>query len=357
MAPPEVAGRTGTGDEARREGARGGSRRDVVVVGASAGGVEALSALVAGLPGDLPAAVCIVLHVANTGTSVLPSILDRAGALPVRAAHDGERLEPGRVYVAPPDFHMLVEDSQLRLSRGPRENGHRPAVDPLFRSAAEALGPRVIGVVLSGALDDGTAGLAVVKQRGGATVAQDPEDAAYPSMPASAIANHTVQHVVAVAAMPALICDLIDQPADPPDDDPTVTDPPLEPGHDVAGPPQTTPTHLTCPECGGALVEREEGTITRYRCHVGHAYSPASLDVDQGEALEATLWAALRALEERAELFRRLARRAKEGSTVASRFEAKAREVEQHAGSLRGIILSSGRAPSPVDVAVEAEAS
>ena len=358
VATPPYAGRPGAArGEAPDAGEedRAGRRRDVVVVGASAGGVEALGELVAGLPGDLPAAVCVVLHIAPTATSVLPAILGRAGQLPARAGHDGEVLEQGRIYVAPPDFHMLVQDGRLRLSRGPRENGHRPAVDPLFRTAAEALGPRVIGVVLSGALDDGTAGLGVVKERGGATVAQDPEDAAYPSMPASAIATGAAEHVVAVADMAELLCTLIGAPVEPPNDDPSVSDP--DPDRDLEAAFPSAPTHLTCPECGGALVEREEGNVTRFRCHVGHAYSPVSLDVEQGQALEMTLWAALRALEERAELFRRLARRASTSSNVAARFEGKARDVEHHATALRRVITSSGRGPAAVDDIREAEAS
>src|SRR5215218_4372253 len=171
------------------------AQRDIVVVGASAGGVEALMQLVAGLPAELPASVFVVLHTAPTSESVLPEILSRSGALPASAARDGERHERGHIYVAPPDSHMLLADGRIRLTRGPRENGHRPAVDPLFRSAARAHGPLCVGVIVSGTLDDGTAGLRFLKGRGGAALVQDPADALYPGMPSSAIANVEVDGV------------------------------------------------------------------------------------------------------------------------------------------------------------------
>lgn len=186
--------------------------RDVVVVGASAGGVEALRELVHGLPADLPASVLVVRHVPPESQSALPRILARSGPLPAAHALDGEELRPARIYVAPADFHMLVEDGRIRLVRGPRENLHRPAVDPLFRSAAAAYGRRVVGVVLTGALDDGTAGLATIKRCGGVAVVQDPADATFSSMPASALRNVRVDHSVPLAGIAPLLDRLVREP-------------------------------------------------------------------------------------------------------------------------------------------------
>lgn len=197
--------------------------RDVVVVGASAGGVEAISRLVKGLPGDLPAAVLVCLHVSSGSPSALPQILRRAGALPAEHAHDGAPVEHGHIYVAPPNQHLLLDGDRMTLSTGARENGHRPAVDPLFRSAARSMGPRVIGVILSGMLDDGAAGLWAVKSRGGLAVVQSPDDAAYAAMPANAIAATAVDRVLPVAEIAEFIVAATRNPipgddSSPPDD-------------------------------------------------------------------------------------------------------------------------------------------
>lgn len=189
--------------------AQSDGRRDLVVIGASAGGVEVLTRVVRDLPTDLPAAVCIVLHVAPGSPSMLAHILDRAGKMPCRPARDGERLCEGVILVAPPDHHLAIEDSQVRLSDGPRENGHRPAIDVLFRSASRAFDSRVVGVVLSGTRYDGAAGLAVIKANGGATIVQDPRDARYAGMPASAIANVTVDAIVPSALVASTIAAMV----------------------------------------------------------------------------------------------------------------------------------------------------
>jgi two-component system chemotaxis response regulator CheB len=188
--------------------------RDVIVVGASAGGVEALSRFVQGMPADLPASIFVVLHVLPTGKSVLPEILGRRGELPVSHGVDGEPIERGHVYVAPPDHHMLVEDGRVSLTRGPQENGHRPSIDGLFRSAARAFGARVIAVVLTGSLDDGTLGTQSVKDRGGIAIAQDPDDALYPDMPANLLERVTVDHVARIGEMPALLGRLVEEQVD-----------------------------------------------------------------------------------------------------------------------------------------------
>jgi two-component system, chemotaxis family, protein-glutamate methylesterase/glutaminase len=316
--------------------------RDIVVIGASAGGVETLSRLVGMLPGDLEAAVFVVLHLSPTGLSLLPRILDRAGPLPAAHAVDGEQFERGRVYVAPPDFHLTLEGGMVRVGRGPRENGHRPAVDTLFRSAARAHGERVVGVVLSGALDDGTAGLQEVRGHGGVSVVQDPADALYPGMPSSAVAHAMPHHVVALAAMAPLLIELVTGPIEAPV--PTGgSSTSLErsgPGATSSPVSHANASGFTCPDCGGALWEVHEGNLVRFQCRIGHVLSAESLFSEQAESLDATMWAALRALEERADLGWRLANRLRErGSTAsANRFGREAKEAERRATSLRHVL-------------------
>jgi two-component system, chemotaxis family, protein-glutamate methylesterase/glutaminase len=342
---------------ARPELDHGILQRDIVVIGASAGGVEALRSLVAGLPPELPAAVFVVLHVLPSGTSLLSQILARQTRLVVAPAGDGEPIERGRIYVAPPDHHMLVERGRVRLTRGPRENGHRPAVDPLFRSAARAYGQRVIGIVLSGALDDGAAGLKMISDNGGTGVVQDPAGALYPSMPRSALAGDATARAVPIEELPGTLCSMIDEPlerlapAAPP------RKPKVGPGThddraDDSDPRSGTITGLTCPECGGALWEHDETGVLRFKCHVGHAYSADSLEVSQAQALESALWAAMRSLQERADMFRRLARRSGDGQ----RLDAKATDADSHADILRSLVTSFGREPGESGEADEATA-
>lgn len=320
-----------------------------MVVGASAGGVEALGALVAGLPREIHAAVFVVLHVMPGGTSVLAQILQRQTHLRCSSAEDGDPIEPGRIYVAPPDCHMLLSKDGVQLTRGPRENGHRPAVDQLFRSAAHAFGPRVIGVVLSGALDDGTVGLRAVVDAGGCAIVQDSEEALYSSMPRSALEYVRSAESLPVSDMGTRICEMIaGSRADLTTASTTSSQAEeAEPQVDQAGTPNGRLTDLTCPECGGTLWEIEENGVTRFRCHVGHAYSVGALDVSQSEALEGALWGALRSLQERARLFRRLSRRADESHT--GRYARKAEEASRHAEVLRALIESAGREPGEAD--------
>jgi two-component system chemotaxis response regulator CheB len=194
--------------------------RDLVVIGASAGGVDTLRRVVSGLPPDLAAAICIVVHIAPTAPSALARILQRAGPLACHQACDGDPLRAGQILVAPPDHHLVIEDDHIRLTVGPRENGHRPAVDALFRSAAAERDGRVIGVVLSGNRDDGTVGLASIKSRGGATIVQDPEEALYSGMPASALANVSVDAVVSSDQIAEVISSMVNSKDPPPTDDP-----------------------------------------------------------------------------------------------------------------------------------------
>lgn len=333
---------------------------DVIVIGASAGGVEALSQLVARLPADLPAAVFVVVHIPSHTTSVLPAILNRKGRLPARHPADGARIEHGRIYVAPPDFHLLVQRDAVRLVHGPRENGHRPAVDTLFRTAARAYGRRVVGVVLSGSLDDGTAGLMAIKKRGGVALVQDPDEALYDGMPRNAIDHVPVDRVLPLADIAAALNDLAHEPVEEQGDGQVSDD--LEFESEMAKLELNavekemrpgTVSVFTCPECHGVLWELQEGELTRFRCRVGHAFSADTLLAEQSLALEEAIWSAFRALEESASLARRLARRLKDrGHDVsASRFEQQAHEAEQRAALIRQLLLR-GEVNAPKDPAV-----
>jgi two-component system chemotaxis response regulator CheB len=323
--------------------------RDVVVVGASAGGVEALTNLVAALPADLPASLFVVLHVPATGTSALPDILARNGPLPASHAKDGEPIEQRRIYVAPPDHHLLLRGDHVHLARGPRENGHRPAVDPLFRSAAREHASRVVGIVLSGALDDGTAGLLAIKARGGVAVVQEPEDALYPAMPDNAIAHVEVDHVLPAAAIAGMLARLAAEPAmepSSPANDELKVEVEME-GFSIEaleGNHPGQPSAFSCPDCNGVLWEIQDGGLVKFRCRVGHAWSPESLLTQQSEALEGALWVALRSLEERAALARKLAEPARRRGhrITASRFQEQAQEAQQAARLVRQLLLDRG---------------
>lgn len=318
--------------------------RDVVVVGASTGGVEALTALVRNLPAGLPAAVFIVLHVRPDSTSMLPAILNRAGNLPAAHAVDGEPIRRGRIYVAPPGFQTYLRPGRIEVRRGPRENMLRPAADPLFRTAAHHYGDRVIGVVLSGALDDGTIGVRLIKNAGGIAIVQDPEEAVCRSMPESAASQVPVDYVVTANEIGPLLSRLVND-AEP------VPEPSVEVPLETAE--ETTYAHardrvddlgkasgITCPECNGALWEIRDGETLHYRCRVGHAYSSESLLGASSESVERALWSALRALEERSSLLRRMATqaRARRHEAVAVLFDERAEEVTRDANAIHDLI-------------------
>jgi two-component system chemotaxis response regulator CheB len=325
----------------------------LVVVGASAGGVEALRELASRLPADLPACVLVVLHVPAASRSALPSILERAGALPARHATSDDELQAGQILVAPPDHHLVVVGGRVALTRGPQENGHRPAVDVLFRSAARSHGPRVFAAVLSGALDDGAAGVVAVTSRGGAAVVQDFDEALYPGMPMAAARAVALDRGVPLASVPGLLADwLADLPAGP-DADPTalmdmeteMSEMNPEAMHDLDRP--GVPAGFGCPDCAGALYEIEEGRLIRFRCRVGHAWSPESLLESQGLALEGALWMALRSLEEKAALNSQLGRRAQDSGfpQSAERFSANAEDALYAAEQVRRLVEQIGTGP------------
>jgi two-component system chemotaxis response regulator CheB len=297
-------------------------RRDIVVVGASAGGIEALRAMLGTIPGDLDGVVLIVLHLAPGGGGALPAILDRAGPLEVQAALDGEPLKTGRVYAAVADHHLLVGNGHVHVRRGPKENGHRPAVDPLFRSAARYYGPRVTGVVLSGTLSDGTAGLQAIRRQGGVAVVQDPSDALYDGMPTSALHEVGADHIVAAVELGPLLDRLVREevPEEAPVPDETLRKEVAVVERTVEEPPVgARPSSWPCPDCNGVLWEIDDEEVLRFRCRVGHAWGAESLLEQQGSAVEAALWIALRSLEDRVALSRALAERAETtGKTLSA---------------------------------------
>jgi two-component system, chemotaxis family, protein-glutamate methylesterase/glutaminase len=325
--------------------------RPVIVVAASAGGFQPLRALISGLPASLPAAVLVVLHVPASGGSSLPGILNRAGPLPAAAAVDGEPIRPGRVYVAPPDRHLLVIKDTVRISRGPRQNGVRPAADPLFRSAALYAGPQVTAVVLSGALDDGALGCATVERLGGRVVVQDPDEAEYSSMPRSAIA--VTEHAAVVATR--ALCDEVTRlvtgdggmAAEAPGPDRELV---AEIAGLLDGAPETdtrlrTYSDLSCPDCGGPLYFKDAAELDRaetYDCLVGHRWSPDSLLEEQGSTVERALWLSIRSLEERGRLTGKLAdaARARGHELSARQFSEAAQEARQSADAIREVVNS-----------------
>lgn len=334
-------------------GAHPESRHDLVVIGASAGGVEALKSLVGCLPRDLKASVVAVLHLPAGGTSVLPSILDRAGPLPARPARDMEPLEPGTIYVAVPDCHVQIDDSRLQVQGGPRENGHRPAIDPLFRSAAHSHGARAIGVILSGALDDGARGLRAIKAHGGMTIVQDPETALHPGMPRAAIRSVAPDRVLPPEQIAATLAEFT---ADAPQRGHNGREMPEDERQQVqeqAGEQPGDETGLTCPECGGAIYEQDDGEIITFRCRVGHQYGEDTFVVEQSRTVESSLWAALRLLEERAVLNRRLAERYDRQQRTSRLFSEKADELEQHAAELTQLLREITSSQQPVLVEEE----
>ncbi|MEA2583559.1 MAG: two-component system, chemotaxis family, protein-glutamate methylesterase/glutaminase [Thermomicrobiales bacterium] len=331
-----------------------GQGRDVVVVGASAGGIQALLAMVQGLPADFPAAVFVVVHTTPHTPSVLPRLLERAGQLPAGHARHGEAIVGGRIYVAPPDQHVLVRQGYVELSHGPRENHSRPAVDPLFRSASRAYGSRVTAVVLSGALGDGTAGLMSVKSRGGAAIVQDPNEAIVDGMPRSALRLVEADWVLPAAEIAPVLVQLASEPittrggpamsADGERASQTISEDIAEQGRDER---RNELTLFTCPDCGGSLWQVDEGPLQRFRCHVGHAFGPEALLSLKSEELEAALWTCVRLLTEKATLTRQLATHTVTtgNGSRARRIDEQAQLDERHAAVVRELLEAM---PNPI---------
>jgi two-component system, chemotaxis family, protein-glutamate methylesterase/glutaminase len=321
------------------------ANRDVLAIGTSAGGFEALRFLAGEFSRDFPASVVVTIHLSSQFRSALDAILTQAGPLPAKFAVDGDKLERGHIYIAPAERHLIVESGQLRLGSGPRENNARPSLDPLFRSAALCCGHRTVGAVLTGTLGDGAAGLSALKQCGGVTVVQDPSDAAFAEMPTTALIRSRPDHVVSLAGMPALFEKLVREPAGQPVPVPGN----LEYEVNIASGGRGSMTEmdrigrrsvLACPDCHGVMWEIDEGELVRYRCHVGHAYSAEIMSLALDENLKQAFGSALRALDERVALARKLEMQAKEAgrTQIASSWAKKALEFEAEASVIRDSI-------------------
>lgn len=319
------------------------SARDIVVIGASAGGVTALAELVRRLPADFHASVFIVLHLSRDSPSMLSELLDQLGPLPVRTAEDGDPIAAGTVYVAPRDRHITLRDGRVRVTFGPRQDHHRPSVDVLFRSAALAYGPRVVGVVLTGFLSDGAAGLRAIKDAGGLAIVQDPRTAMYRSMPDSALRELEPDHCVALEEIP----DLLVASTTPPGHQEAPVLPrslqfEVEADLGQVGRLEAVanPSSYLCPDCGGSLWEMREGEPARFRCRVGHGHSLDSLLASQTPNVERALFAAMRSLEDNAALSRRLAEdwRNRKAENVVEHFSREAERSSEHAAVIRSML-------------------
>lgn len=322
---------------------------DIFVFGGSMGAIEVLSAIAAGLNKNLKASFFVVVHIGPDSPQILPKMLSAAGPFPAAPGQDGETIEQGKVYVAPPDYHMMLRGGKIRLYKGPRENLSRPSIDPLFRSAAVEYGPRVVGVLLSGFLNDGSAGIEAVKRCGGIAVIQDPDDAAYPDLPRNALKSITADFVSPAAGIPAILEKLAATPAGPASSVPADIETELRIAESVGlkiRPEEelTIPSHFSCPECGGPVREVKESGVTRFRCYIGHAYTSLALETDQKQALERTFLTGLRLAEERIHLLDRLssdyAKAAAGRGSVAKRYEEEISHLKKTAADIKSFLAA-----------------
>lgn len=337
------------------------ANRDILAVGASAGGVEALLSLARTFPADLPASVLVTLHLPPHMRSSLDEIMGRAGRLPAAFARDGEILRKAHIYIAPPDRHLLLDGPRVCLGEGPRENNSRPAIDPMLRSAAVCCASRTIGVVLTGTLGDGASGLWAVRQAGGIAVVQDPSDAAFPEMPLAALNRANPDHVVSLADLPALLESLVRQPAGETRPLPHSVQYEVEIARTGRGSMDELDnigrrSVLACPDCGGVMWEIDEGDLARYRCHVGHTYTDEVMSMALDENLRRALAGALRALEERLSLAQKIYAQAKKAGhrLLAENWSEKMRECEKELGVVRASVRRMDRLAAEADVAKHA---
>lgn len=328
------------------------SGHDIIVIGTSAGGLKALGAIVGALPAALDAVLLIVQHLEPNKPSILPKILSDVGSLPAVHPADGEEIQPGRVYIAPPDYHLLLNQGYVRVIRGPQENRFRPAIDSLFRSAARAYGPRVVGVVLTGYLDDGTVGLQAIKKRGGVAIVQDPEEAEYPSMAKSALQFVKVDHCLPLAEIPDLLVRLSKEPPESEEAYPVTQE--IEVESNIAEQRMNTQEFLqnveaigtrttyTCPECSGSIWQIGNNEPLRFRCHTGHSFTANVLLAEQTQNLENALWSAIRAMEEKVTFSRQMAERMETHNYLdsAAKYNDHADRLDEEVSLIRGIVLN-----------------
>ncbi|WP_210465883.1 chemotaxis protein CheB [Rufibacter roseolus] len=330
-------------------------RHDIIVIGTSAGGMNALCALLEQLPTDLPASVFIVQHLSrNSNAEVLVNRLNKTSGLECFVAQNEQVIETGKVYFVPQDNHMLLQKGRILVTKGPRENLFRPAIDPLFRSAAAAYGPRVIGIVLTGMLQDGTVGMEMIKRSGGITMVQKPEDAEYPDMPQSVLNEIEVDYVVPVSAMGELLQELVFVPAsssaEVPEDityEASIAERLMVDTGEIEDTELMGPrSPYSCPTCGGALWEVNQGHVKHFRCHAGHAFTPEAFLNANVESIEETLWIALRMLEERRTLLNAMAEqdRRKGHSHWAETQQERAQELKEHIARIRHLLMANANA-------------
>ena len=324
---------------------------DIIVIGTSAGGLKALSAVLAEIPADIGAAIFVVQHLAADRESLLPKLLGDVTSLPVSSPLDNEPFSTGHVYVAAPDHHLLLSDDRVRVMRGPQENRYRPSIDALFRSAARSHGSRVIGMVLTGYLDDGTVGLQTIKKRGGITVVQDPREAEYPSMPRIALRYVKVDHTVPIADAGALLVRLVAEPAEAQEDFPTT--PAIEIESNIAEQNMNTREFLenveqigqrttyTCPDCNGAIWQIGDDEPLKLRCHVGHSFTGEVFSSEQSQNIETALWTAIRVMEEKVTFSRQLAGRKRKENLIeeAVAYEDEADALDREVIKIRDLIV------------------
>ncbi|WLD57205.1 chemotaxis protein CheB [Salinispirillum sp. LH 10-3-1] len=327
----------------------------LVVVGASAGGMAALKELVAQFPPDFPAPVFIVNHMgAHTTGEALVKVLNESSSLTCAHGHHEEVFKSGHIYLAPSDQHMLIVKRKILITKVARENRSRPAIDPLFRSAAVAYSNRVIGIILTGYLDDGTSGMRAIKRCGGVCIAQDPEDAAYPDMPQSVIANVGADYCLPVAEMGALLTDLVTREL--PENEPVPEDIVIEakiaqrvlsdlPSVEALG--EQVP--FNCPDCGGVLWQMADGKLLRYRCHTGHAFTSSALLAQQSVKIEETLWVALRMFEERQNLLVTMSKTEDKDNT--SSVSQRAKDSQVHIDRIRAMLKATDKDSQSVEMA------